>query len=188
MLKKLLVLYPIVAITLAFAIDEGKIKTVMNLKIQKITTLLQDKELEREVQQDRVYMVIDPVFDYKIMSKISLGKKWKTLTDKQKETFIDKYEHKLKASYFEKLELYTDQKVLVKELEKVKSNRIKVYSDIIGKDDTYEVIYKFYKVKDSEDWFIYDIDIAGVSIIQTYRKQFSEFLRTKSIDELIDSL
>jgi len=188
MLKKLLVLYPIVAITLAFAIDEGKIKTVMNLKIQKITTLLQDKKLEKEAKQDRIYMIIDSVFDYKIMSKISLGKKWKEFTENQKKAFIDKYEHKLKASYFEKLELYTDQKVLLKELTKVKSNRIKVRSDIIGKDDTYKVIYKFYKEQGSEDWRSYDVEITGVSIIQTYRKQFSEFLRTKSIDELIASL
>lgn len=188
MLKKLLVLYPIVAITLAFAMDEGKIQTVMNLKIQKITTLLQDTELEREARQNRVYMIIDPVFDYDIMSKISLGKKWKSFSSKQQESFIEKYRQKLKTSYFEKLELYTDEKVLLKEVEKVKNNRIKVHSDIIGKDEVYKVIYKFYKTKGSDDWHIYDIDIAGVSIIQTYRKQFSEFLRTKSIDELIDSL
>ena len=188
MLKKLLVLYPIVAITLAFAIDESKIKTVMNLKIQKITTLLQDRSLEREAKQNRVYFVIDSVFDYKIMSKISLGKIWKSLTDKQKNDFIDKYEHKLKASYFEKLELYTNEKVLLKELKKVKENRIRVYSNIIGKDNTYKVIYKFYRTKNSNNWLIYDVEITGVSIIQTYRKQFSEFLKTKSIDELIDSL
>jgi phospholipid transport system substrate-binding protein len=188
MLKKLLVLYPIVAITLAFAIDEGKIKTVMNLKIQKITALLQDKKLEREAKQNRVYLVIDSIFDYNIMSKISLGKKWKSLTERQRADFVDKYEHKLKNSYFEKLELYTDEKVLLKELEKFKENRIKVYSNIIGKDDTYKVIYKFYKAKNSKNWLIYDVEITGVSIIQTYRKQFSEFLKTKSIEQLIDSL
>jgi phospholipid transport system substrate-binding protein len=188
MLKKLLVLYPIVAITLAFAIDEGKIKTIMNLKIQKITALLQDRELEKEAKQDRIYIIIDSLFDYKIMSRISLGKKWKEFTPKQKKVFIDKYEHKLKASYFEKLELYTDQKVLLKELDKIKSNRIKVRSEIVGKDGTYEVIYKLYKKKGKNDWLIYDVEITGVSIIQTYRKQFLEFLKTKSIDELIDSL
>ncbi len=188
MLKKLLVLYPIVAITLAFAIDEGKIKTVMNLKIQKITTLLQDEGLEREAKQDRIFIIIDPIFDYKIMSKISLGKKWSELSDKQKKSFIDKYKYKLKNSYFEKLELYTDQKVLLRELTKVKRNRIRVRSEIIGRDDTYEVIYKFYKKRGRRDWLIYDVEITGVSIMKTYRKQFSEFLKTKSIDELIESL
>jgi len=188
MLKKLLVLYPIVAMTLAFAIDGGKIKTVMNLKIQQITTLLQDKELEREAKQNRVYLVIDPIFDYKIMSKISLGERWKSLTNKQKIEFIHRYEHRLKTSYFEKLELYTKEKVILKGLEKVKENRIRIYSDIIGKDNTYRVIYKFYKTKGSENWLIYDVEIRGVSIIQTYRKQFSKFLKEKNIEELIHSL
>ena len=188
MLRKALFLYPIVAITFAFGIGEKKIKTVMNLKIQKITTLLQESELEREAKQDRVYMIIDPVFDYRVMSRISLGKKWKTITQKQQNSFIYKYQNRLKASYFEKLELYTDQKVLVKKMEKIKQNRIRVYSDIIGKDDIYRVIYKFYKVKHSKDWLIYDVEIAGVSILKTYRKQFVEFLKTKSIDELIKSI
>jgi len=188
MLKKFLVLYPIVAITFAFAISESKIQTVMNLKIQKITTLLHDKELEREAKQNRVYLIIDPIFDYDIMSKISLGKKWKEFTSKQQKLFVTKYRRKLKTSYFEKLELYTNEKVLLKGVDKIKENRIKVQSDIIGKDKTYKVIYKFYKTKGKDDWFIYDVDIIGVSIIQTYRKQFLEFLKTKSIDELIDSL
>jgi len=37
-------------------------------------------------------------------------------------------------------------------------------------------------------WFIYDVNLVGVSIIQTYRKQFSEFLKTKSFDQLLKSL
>jgi len=188
MLKKFILIYSILAVTLLFAISEPQIKSVMSQKVQEITTLLQDKSLEKESKQNSVYAIIDSIFDYKIMSKVSLGKEWKNFTEKQKEEFIAKYEYKLKASYFDKLELYTDEKVLIKEIEKVKSNRIKVHSDIIGKDDIYEVIYKFYKAKESSDWLIYDVEITGVSIIQTYRKQFSEFLRSKSIDKLIESL
>jgi len=159
MLKKLLVLYPIVAITLAFAIDEGKIKTVMNLKIQKVTALLQNKSMDRVAKENRIYLVMDPMFDYETMSIVSLGKKWKNLEDKQKIDFIKKFSRKLKGSYFEKLELYTDQKVILKGQEKIKSNRIKVHSDIIGKDDTYRVIYKFYKTDNEKDWLIYDVEI-----------------------------
>ncbi len=188
MFKKMILLYLTMALTFVFALDEGKIEEVMNLKIQEITVMLQDENLSKEAKQSRIYTVIDPVFEYEIMSKISLGKAWKTLSEKQKEDFTAKFEEKLKSSYYDKLELYTDQKVLVKGVEKLKSNRIKLYSDIVGKEDTYEVIYKFYKAKESDDWLIYDVDITGVSIIQTYRKQFSEFLKTKSVDELIESL
>ena len=187
MLKKLILL-PLISFSFLFAIDEANIKSEMSSKIQEITTILQDKTLSSETKKERISPTLDTVFDYKTMSKISLGKTWKKLSEEEKESFTSSFEHKLKTSYFEKLELYTDQKVLVKELEKVKSNRIHLHSDIVGVEETYEVIYKFYKAKNSNDWLIYDVEITGVSIIQTYRKQFAEFLKTKSFNELLESL
>ena len=187
MLKKLLLL-PLLTVTFLFAIEEANIKTEMNTKIQDITTILQNKSLSLESKKAQIAPTVDTIFDYKTMAKISLGKKWKTLSSSEQESFTQKFESKLKNSYFEKLELYTDQKVEVQELEKVKATRIQLHTEIIGVDDTYEVIYKFYNVKNSTDWRIYDVEITGVSIIQTYRKQFSEFLKTKSFNELLESL
>ena len=187
MLKKLLLL-PLLSLTLLFAIDEANIKSEMEQKIETITSILQNKTLTLEDKKAQIAPTVDTIFDYKTMSKISLGKRWKSLTPTQQENFAQRFENKLKNSYFEKLELYTDQKVIVKESEKVKATRIYLHSDIVGVEETYEVIYKFYKDKASNDWRIYDVEITGVSIIQTYRKQFAEFLQTKSFDELLASL
>jgi phospholipid transport system substrate-binding protein len=160
----------------------------MKTKIQQITTTLQNKSLSSTQKQAQIFPTIDPVFDYKTMSKIALGGYWKTLTSNQQDSFSYKFETKLKNSYFEKLELYTNEKVLVKNLQKVKSTRIHLHTDIVGVEESYEIIYKFYKTNNSNDWLIYDIDITGVSILQTYRKQFAEFLATKSFNELLASL
>jgi len=187
MLKKIILL-PLLSLTFLFAINEANIKSEMEHKIQTITEILQNKSLTLEDKKVQIAPTVDTIFDYKTMSKISLGKRWKTLTSSEQETFSQKFETKLKNSYFEKLELYTDQKVIVNESEKVKATRIYLHSDIVGVEETYEVIYKFYNVKNSNDWRIYDVEITGVSIIQTYRKQFAEFLQTKSFDELLASL
>jgi len=187
MLKKI-ILIPLISLSFLFGMEEANIKSEMESKIQTITTVLQTKGLSSEAKKEQIAPTIDTIFDYQTMSKISLGKKWKSLSSEEQERFTQKFESKLKNSYFEKLELYTDQKVLVKEQEKVKSTRIQLHTEIIGADETYEVIYKFYKVKASTDWRIYDVEITGVSIIQTYRKQFSEFLKTKSFNELLESL
>ena len=187
MLKKLILL-PLISLSFLFAIEEANIKSEMSSKIQEITTILQDKTVTSERKKEKIAPTIDTIFDYRTMSKISLGKKWKRLSSDEQNRFITTFEEKLKTSYFEKLELYTNEKVEVKELEKVKATRIHLHSDIVGIEETYEVIYKFYKVKKSTDWLIYDVEITGVSIIQTYRKQFAEFLKTKSFDELLASL
>ena len=187
MLKKIILL-PLLTMSFLFAIDEANIKSEMDGKIQEITRILQTESLSLENKKEQIAPTVDTIFDYKTMSKISLGKKWKTLSATEQESFTNKFETKLKNSYFEKLELYTDQKVVVRNLEKVKSTRIHLHTDIIGVEDTYEIIYKFYKVKNTNDWRIYDVEITGVSIIQTYRKQFTEFLKTKSFTELVASL
>ncbi|CAA6822072.1 MAG: Putative periplasmic protein [uncultured Sulfurovum sp.] len=187
MLQKL-ILIPLLTLSFLFAIDEGNIKSEMTTKIHTITKILQDKTLSSQTKEERIAPTVDTIFDYQTMSKISLGKNWNTLSSSEQARFSQKFETKLKNSYFEKLELYTDEKVVVKALNKVKSTRIHLHTDIIGVDETYEIIYKFYKTKNSNDWLIYDVDITGVSIIQTYRKQFSEFLATKSFTELLESL
>jgi phospholipid transport system substrate-binding protein len=193
MLKEIKVIKRIILIGLVissslFALEESSIKNEMSLKIATITQVLQDKSFSLNEKKDKILPLVDGIFNYQTMSKIALGKAWKKLSNEQQTNFTQKFEDKLKNSYFEKLELYTDEKVVVKKLEKVKATRIKLYAEIVGVDSSYELIYKFYKVKSSSDWLIYDVEITGVSIIQTYRKQFSEFLKTKSFSELLNSL
>ncbi|WP_373030669.1 ABC transporter substrate-binding protein, partial [Sulfurovum sp.] len=88
----------------------------------------------------------------------------------------------------DKLRLYNNEKVIIKDLKKIKPNRITLETQVIGLDDTYKVVYLFYKKSQNNQWYIYDVELVGVSIIQTYRKQFSEFLQTKSVKQLIESL
>lgn len=58
---------------------------------------------------------------------------------------------------------------------------------ILTKTDKIEMLYKFYRSKNGT-WLIYDVNIAGVSIVQTYRAQFIEILKRKTVYELIDQL
>jgi len=185
---KTLIISSLLLFSPLLAISESEIQSKMTSTIDNITTILQNKSLSLEDKKVQILPEVDGLFDYATMSKISLGKQWKQLSSTEQDSFKNKFETKLKNSYFEKLELYTDQKVNVTKVEKVKPTRIKLYAEIVGDDESYELIYKFYKVKNSEDWLIYDVEITGVSIIQTYRKQFSEFLKTKSFSELVASL
>jgi phospholipid transport system substrate-binding protein len=187
MLKRALFIYFSLTLTLLFAIDEGSIKSVMNKKVEQITSILHS-DSSHSSKKSKIDHIVDPIFSYTTMSKIALGKHYKKLSASQKKRFISKFTKKLKSSYYDKLKLYTDQKVEIKSLKKVKGNRIRLYSNIVGSDKIYKVVYKFFNSKGGKNWLIYDVDIAGVSIIQTYRKQFTEFLRTKTVDQLISSL
>ncbi len=187
MLKKVIILLLLSVVSL-YAIEEKNIKKVMDTKVRKVLDVLKDKRLSQRQKDQKNIRVIDDVFDYYIMSQISLGKRWKSLTKNEKTQFSNAFEKKIKHSYLDKLRLYNNQKVIIKDVKKIKPNRITLETQIIGLDDTYKVIYLFYKKKQTNQWFIYDVNLVGVSIIQTYRKQFSEFLKTKPVKQLIESL
>ncbi len=132
--------------------------------------------------------IMDPIFSYPTMAKISLGRHWKTLSKKEKKTFTKAFEHKMKYAYIDKLKLYHNQRVLTSTPKKVKKNRIKITTKIIGNNETFKIVNSFFKKKKSDQWYIYDVKLAGVSILQTYRKQFTSFLKTKSFKALLASL
>lgn len=189
MIRKIFAVFTILFFTTtAFAFEEAVIVPEMTKKIDKALTILKEKDLSTEAKGKKIISILDEAFDYKLMSRLSLGKKWRTLSSDQKNTFTEIFSKKLKQSYIDKLDLYTDQKVKILGIDKVKSTRIVLNSEIVGKDETYDIKYKFYKKKNMDEWFIYDVDIVGVSLIQTYRKQFSTFLKEKSIEDLISNL
>ncbi len=48
------------------------------------------------------------------------------------------------------------------------------------------IIFKFYN--DNNNWLIYDVDVLGVSIVQTYRSQFRDILANQGFDALLQKL
>ncbi|MGB5792180.1 ABC transporter substrate-binding protein [Poseidonibacter sp.] len=185
--KNLLKIILIVSIltSSAFAIKKDEIKSEMNNKIDQIITIIKNKDLNKEKKNEKIIEIIDPVFNYKLMARISLGKTWNTLSSEKQDEFATLFEQKLKTSYIEKLNLYTDQKVKIIDLLPYLKSRLQLTTEVIGSKEVYEIKYNFYEDKKTNEWLIYDIDLVGVSIIQTYRQQFSGLLKEKTFDEML---
>ena len=184
-LKLLLVM--VFTITSAFALKKDEIKSQMTAKIDNVLLILEKKELTTAQKGEEIIKIIDDVFDYGLMARISLGKEtWNSLSEEKQKEFTEVFEKKLKKSYVEKLELYNDQKVKIVDLLPYKGSRLQLETELVGKDEVYKINYNFYnKSKDDNQWLIYDVDLVGVSIIQTYRQQFSGLLKEKTFDEML---
>ena len=174
-------------ITSANALKQDEIKEQMTKKIDDVLVVLQKKDLNKNEKAQEIIKIIDEVFDYELMSRIALGKEtWDTLSSQKQKEFTKIFETKLKNSYTEKLELYNDQKVKILDLKPYNKTRLQLESELVGKEGVYQINYNFYnKSKDSEQWLIYDVDLVGVSIIQTYRQQFAGLLKEKTFDEML---
>ena len=175
------------SVTAANAMKQDEIQVVMTKKIDSVLTILEQKNIPFTKKGEQIIKIIDEVFDYELMARIALGKEtWDTLSEQKQKEFTKIFETKLKNSYIEKLELYNDQKVKIIGLNAYKNARLQLETELLGKEGTYKINYNFYnKSKDSEQWLIYDVDLVGVSIIQTYRQQFSGLLKEKTFDKML---
>lgn len=186
MLKKIILLFLFLAVS-SFAMTKDEIKNEMGKKIDKVLVILKDTKLQKEQKTEEILVIMNSLFDYSLMSKLSLGRTWSELQEEQKEKFVKLFTKKLKDSYVDKLNLYTDELVKVLGTEQPKNNRIVLKTEVVGKEEKYSIDYKFYR-KDDDNWLIYDVNLLGVSIIQTYRQQFAGFLKDKTFEDLIANL
>jgi phospholipid transport system substrate-binding protein len=169
-----------------YARADTDISTLLQGKINDIMSILQDKQLDKYHRDLRIKEVIAPVFSYQTMAKLSLGKKhWSALSQEQRNEFSTLFTERLQQSYLEKLDIYTDEKVTYQSpLQKGK--QVHIPTTLISKDKKVEILYKFFNTADG--WKIYDVEIAGVSVIQTYRSQFDGILREGTVDDLLKRL
>ncbi|MBN2721691.1 MAG: ABC transporter substrate-binding protein [Campylobacterales bacterium] len=186
-LLKILLLLAIFSIP-SFALRQNEIEPVMQSKINKVLTVLKKKE-SNTIRGQEIIRTLDPVFDYGLMAKLALSSKtWGSITPAQQKEFSRLFIARLKQSYLDKLDLYNNQKVIYKGVKPYLKGRLQLQTEVIGKDETYKINYNFHNSNNSGNWLIYDVELAGVSIIQTYRQQFAGLLKEKSFNEILTQL
>jgi len=166
--------------------DKDVAKELLENDIEAAIAVLQKKDLNQQEKNKQVIEIVTPIFNFPLMAKLSLGRKyWPGLTKEERQRFTDLFTKRLKESYLDKLTLYTDEKVVFKTPVQEK-RKIKIQTELISKNNTISMLYKFHESK--HGWLIYDIEIQGVSIISTYRSQFDQVLSKGTIDELLIKL
>lgn len=184
----LLTLFGLLFATPALADDLTEVKNLMETRVGMVIDTLRGNHSTKEERNDKILKIVEPVFDFDRMAKISLGKThWKALNDSQRGEFSNLFTHRLQESYLEKMDLYTDEKV-VYDNAKYEGSKIYVLTHLKSKDDSIEMLYKLYRNDKQKKWLIYDIEIMGVSVVATYRSQFDGIMKKGGSTELMAKL
>ena len=189
MYRTLISLFTVFFAAATLSADEvSEIQAMTKEKVDLVIQTLKDTSLSKKEKKEGILKTIDGLFDFNLMARLSLGKKdWKALSKAKRKEFSMLFVERLKQSYLDKLDLYTDEEVVVGEAKLTKKNRVEVLTYLITKDDKKEMTYKLYKSK-KKRWMVYDVDVLGVSIVQTYRSQFSGILKKESMEQLMERM
>ena len=161
--------------------EAGKL---LKRSVDKIFTVLSDKELTIVQKKNKVIEITNPVFSFSLMAKLSLGKvHWSQFNAKQKVEFIDLYTKLFQNFYIEKLDFFSNETVVFQPATTMGKKKIQIQSALISKGTQYSMLYKMFKTRDS--WKIYDLEIEGVSLLRSYRSQYHHFLKKGGIEGLL---
>lgn len=168
-----------------FALELNEIQNTMQEKIDKSLKILQNSA-DKKAAAAEIFTLFDGIFDYELMAKLSLSEHYEKLTDEQRREFAQAFEASLKKSFTDKLELYKDQILKVKSAEQKNEKRYFLTSSMVVDGEEKFIVFKFYN--EADNWLIYDVDILGISIIQTYRSQFGDILNNGDFKTLLEKL
>jgi phospholipid transport system substrate-binding protein len=156
----------------------------------KIIAIVTDPTLKEPAQEEKkkslIMKAVDERFDWREMSRRSLGPHWRKLNEEQRKNFVTLFSQLLERTYLDRVESYSGEKVTYAG-EKVDGDYATVESTVLtSKNVDTPVVYKL--KKDGDSWLVYDISIEGVSLVYNYRTQFNSILSKSSYDELIAKL
>jgi phospholipid transport system substrate-binding protein len=129
---------------------------------------------------------VDKRFDWTEMARRSLARYWKERTAEEKKDFVDLFGRLLERTYLDKVEGYSGEKVNYAGESLDGDYGVVKVQIITTKNEEIDVDYRLRKK--GADWRVYDISIAGVSLVNNYRVQFNSILARSSYRELVKRL
>lgn len=156
----------------------------------KIIAIVSDPSLKDPAKaaqrRERIRRTVDELCDWEEMSRRSLGRHWAQRTEQEKKEFVHLFGQLLERTYIDKVEGYSGEKVIYLG-ERVDGDYAEVDVKVVtNKNTEIPVIYRM-RAKDQK-WWVYDMVIEGVSLVNNYRTQFSDIMAKSSFEGLMKKL
>jgi len=149
-------------------------KDVQGGNLKRITALVEEK--------------IIPYVDFERMTALAVGRHWREASDTQKQQLQTEFRSLLISTYAGALSQVRDQKIEFSPLRASPTDTdVEVRSQVIqSRGDPIQMSYRMEKLPDG--WKIYDINVLGAWLIETYKGTFSSEIDKGGIDGLIATL
>ena len=129
-----------------------------------------------------------PLFDFSRMTQIAVARNWRLATPEQQAALTAEFKSLLVRTYSTVLSSYRDQVIEFRSMRSVPADTEVTVKSVVRQSGTAPVAMDYDMEKTPAGWRIYDIKVAGVSLVTTYRDSFSERIRDDGVDGLIKAL
>ena len=177
----------------ARAADESPDAMIKRLSADVLTSIKGDKTIQSG-DVSRIVALVDekimPNLDFPRMTASAVGPQWSKSSPEQQKRLQDEFKILLVRTYAGALAQVSDQTISVKPLRAAPDDKeVVVRTEVKGRGDPIQLDYRLEKTPgQGSGWQIYNLNVLGVWLVETYRSQFAEVINAKGIDGLIGIL
>jgi phospholipid transport system substrate-binding protein len=131
-----------------------------------------------------------PNVNFKRMTASAVGPAWRQITPEQQKRLQEEFKTLLVRTYAGALSQVNDLTLSVKPLRAAADDKeVLVRTEIKGRGEPIALDYRLEKTPgEGAGWKIYNLNVMGVWLVETYRSQFAQEINAKGIDGLIAAL
>jgi len=177
----------------AWADDEAPDAFIKRVSVDVLDTIKADKAM-RSGDVARIVTLVDtrimPHVDFQRMTASAVGPGWRQATPEQQKRLQEEFKILLVRTYAGALSQVSDQVVVIKPLRASPDDKeLVVKTEVRGGGDPIQLDYRLEKTPgQGSGWRIYNLNVLGVWLVETYKSQFAQEINAKGIDGLIESL
>ena len=169
---------------------EGPDEMIRRLSVEVLNNIKADKDVQRGDLR-KVTAFVDskvmPNVNFTRMTASAVGRSWRQATPEQQRRLQEEFKNMLVRTYAGALSQVKDQTIDVKPLRAgANDTEVVVRTEVLGDGQAVQVDYRMEKT--ATGWRIYDLNVLGIWMVETYRTQFAQEISARGIDGLIATL
>ena len=163
---------------------------IKRLSTEVLDTIKTDKNIQAG-DTSKVIALVDskimPNVNFARMTASAVGRSWRQATPEQQKRLQEEFKILLVRTYSGALSEVKDQTINMKPLRSApEDTEVIVRSEVKGRGDPIQLDYRM--EKSATGWKIYDLNVIGVWLVETYRSQFAQEINANGVDGLITKL
>lgn len=176
----------------AFAQNTVPDALIKDISDEVLTIVRQDKEIQSGDAKKAAVLVevkMLPHVNFTRMTALAVGKDWRAANPAQRQILIDEFRTLLVRTYAKALTEYRNQTIHFKPLKMQPTDSEVIVRTEVRQSGSkpIQIDYELEK-QDKGDWKVFDISVAGISLVTNYRNSFSQEISAGGIDGLIGAL
>lgn len=161
-------------------------QVVVTFQSNLLEVMKQGKKLGYNGRYEKLDPAVRASHDLKKIARITVGRKWKQLSDEQKSQWIDVFSRLSIASYAHNFKDFSGESFRFESEEETPNKRgVIVHSFFVIPDEKKEVKFDYLMKKSGDSWQIINIIANGVSDLALKRSEYSSIMNREGYDALI---